>query len=559
MANENEEFEVEDNTPETVEGGEEPSVAERAKESARETKDTIRENAGNTKDVVSNPDARNGFLRNKASEIKQNVKDEALGTVSKTAQSAKEKSHQGKKAVAQGTKVATKTITVAGKVISVSSPFLVPIFVVSFVALLLSSVYITYGKNDNVDNCFSGVATSNVASDVPRSDDGRVDIPNAQRQIASFLMSYEFESLGGPMTKEQAAGVLGNLYRESGYDNRISEKDGKGYTNQQVVDMGGGYHRAVGLIQWDGVRRTNLAKFAMEKGKNWDDFDLQLEFLAHEIDTGGYGKTLVSKGWTDSISASEAAILWEHHYEISADTIGSHGMNQRISVAEEAMDVIGSPTTSFSSGGCGGSFDNGGIVEMALSVSLTSDEKDKSYAINNPSQCSGESNVNGGTGFGRNTAKANKPEYYQAVVEAMEGQNNHHLPTYFAGCDRFVGAVMYHTVDPEYPLAGPALQREHMESSNNYKFIGTNISQAEPGDVMVTSSATDSFNTGRHIAIYMGQENGKHMIAHASNGSCKSGSGGARIGVYEAWYGTDTPVTDNVGIIRHYNIYRYVG
>lgn len=437
------------------------------------------------------------------------------------------------------------------------NPVTLIVVVLLVLGLAITGLFISFGKNENIDNCITNT-TITVGSDVPRNPDGKVDTPAAQQQIGNYLMSTPFESFGGkPMTKEQAAGVIGNIMRESGYDNKVSEKDGAGYSNDEIINMGGGYHRAVGLIQWDGVRRTELAEFAKSKGKNWDDFDLQLEFLHHEIDNKSYGETLTKNGWDDSLSARDAAILWEQYYEISADTVGSAGMDIRIKTAEQAMGVLGKKVGSLGSGGCrtGGDYDNTGIVEMALSIALPEGQYSNSYAISNSKGCSGEGWHLGG-GYGRNTARERMPAYYEALSSALEGQGDRSFPSYYAGCDRFVGAVIYHTVDPTYPLTGPNEQRKHMESSSNWEYVSQNLNDAQPGDVLVNDASTGNISGGRHILIYIGVEGGKHMIADASNGTCSS----ARIGVVRKWSGiSENPARDSYGVTRTYQVYRFTG
>ncbi|MGN8935638.1 phage tail tip lysozyme [Collinsella sp. HCP28S3_E5] len=55
--------------------------------------------------------------------------------------------------------------------------------------------------------------------------------------------------------------------------------DGKSpKTNDEIISRGSVYNKATGIGQWDGGRRLRLAQFAKEKGKNWYDLDVQLEF-----------------------------------------------------------------------------------------------------------------------------------------------------------------------------------------------------------------------------------------------------------------------------------------
>lgn len=67
-----------------------------------------------------------------------------------------------------------------------------------------------------------------------------------------------------------AEGVVENLMDESGLN------------TQAVGDNG----TAFGLAQWRGPRFQNLKKFAATQGKDWKDFDTQVDFVDHEMKTG---------------------------------------------------------------------------------------------------------------------------------------------------------------------------------------------------------------------------------------------------------------------------------
>lgn len=83
-------------------------------------------------------------------------------------------------------------------------------------------------------------------------------------------------------TQPQAAGIVGNLWEESG----INPSEG----NPKAKKGGGG------IAQWEGARWNNprfpkksdqpgLLQFAASNGKEWKDFDLQLQFIDFELST----------------------------------------------------------------------------------------------------------------------------------------------------------------------------------------------------------------------------------------------------------------------------------
>lgn len=69
-------------------------------------------------------------------------------------------------------------------------------------------------------------------------------------------------------TPEQAAGIVGNLIAESGLD----------------TDIPGDAGTSFGIAQWRGERLTKLKRFANANGRDWTDFDTQLEFVLVELE-----------------------------------------------------------------------------------------------------------------------------------------------------------------------------------------------------------------------------------------------------------------------------------
>lgn len=76
-------------------------------------------------------------------------------------------------------------------------------------------------------------------------------------------------------TATQAAGIMGNLQAESGF-NPISAYPS---TTSEYP-----HGKAWGLAQWLGGRQTNLINFAREKGQPVNSLELQLEFLKKELE-----------------------------------------------------------------------------------------------------------------------------------------------------------------------------------------------------------------------------------------------------------------------------------
>lgn len=121
--------------------------------------------------------------------------------------------------------------------------------------------------------------------------------PNwAQRARAlEYFLSRDFRDY-------QAAGLIGNFVVETG-----SRELPAGQTQ-----YGGGPGR--GIAQWEkgGGRFEELERFATLRGKRWDDFEVQLEFVAHEFDTT---EALALEALLGTASVEEAAEAVVRYYE----------------------------------------------------------------------------------------------------------------------------------------------------------------------------------------------------------------------------------------------------
>lgn len=89
------------------------------------------------------------------------------------------------------------------------------------------------------------------------------DVQTRGQQAMSYFMEQGF-------TKEQAAGIVGNLIAESNL-----------MPSGAVGDKG----TAFGIAQWRGERLTRLKRFAAAQGKSWEDYGVQLAWVVQELKT----------------------------------------------------------------------------------------------------------------------------------------------------------------------------------------------------------------------------------------------------------------------------------
>jgi hypothetical protein len=129
------------------------------------------------------------------------------------------------------------------------------------------------------------------------------------------IMDYFVEK---GLTPEQAAGIVGNMQRESGLDPDARENGGSGP----------GY----GLVQWSFGRRDNLEAYAREQGQPPSDLKTQLDFLWQELNTTERA-TLDAFRANPNMSATEAAEVFCNKFERP----GVVAMGDRTSAANQYL------------------------------------------------------------------------------------------------------------------------------------------------------------------------------------------------------------------------------
>ena len=128
---------------------------------------------------------------------------------------------------------------------------------------------------------------------------------SGQDQAMNYFMSQG-------MTKEQAAGIVGNLMQES--------------TAALDPKANNGTHR--GIAQWDANRWAGFEKFAKQKGLDVNTREAQLQWIMEEMRTGSGG--LGIERFKKTKTAAEAAALFVKDYERSGEKPGHAGYDARI-------------------------------------------------------------------------------------------------------------------------------------------------------------------------------------------------------------------------------------
>lgn len=145
---------------------------------------------------------------------------------------------------------------------------------------------------------------------------GDINVPGTVGKGAVPIAKTLISALG--ITPAQAAGIVGNLQRESGLNPRVNEGGFVG------LPMGtGGY----GLAQWTGDRQQALRRFANYDDKAAGDLTTQIRFLIAEL-RGPESKALAML--RTAKSPEQAAVLFDKYYERSGiKALGERTANAR--------------------------------------------------------------------------------------------------------------------------------------------------------------------------------------------------------------------------------------
>lgn len=266
-------------------------------------------------------------ILNKGNNLGGDLKDKAGGAVDKLAEGdgATAKAAQTVKATQRVAKTAAGVVDTVKNIASATASFVSSLFnpatwiaIGVIVAVVLATLGVVtgiqvYGKNEV--ECSTTTASAG-------GDAGELVLEGTEEEKAiammTWLMTYEFEGIGGkPFTKEQAAGIAGNVAQESSF-------------NPSAVNPNGG---ASGLFQWLGGRKTGLQAFASENGKKWDDPTIQMLWLDEELS----GADAMSADAVEPFRGDESKSA-EEWAEIWATGVERHGPGEsgdRIAKAKE--------------------------------------------------------------------------------------------------------------------------------------------------------------------------------------------------------------------------------
>lgn len=449
------------------------------------------------------------------------------GAAEKAAEVA-EKAKQVAEKVQKAQRIASKAQTLLTKVVALAIKLAIPIAIIVAIILAIMLGYSAHqviGPNENPKCADTGGGSAADVGTLPKGKDGLADMDNARNVLMSWMMGTPFKGNGNkPLSKEQAAGIIGNWTQESqltpwAVQGLFENKPWVPVTStneQMLAAVQGELHNsgkgtAIGVAQWDKDRSVTFVKYAIEQGKLWSDTQVQLDFFKKEMDDGYEHDLAVKKGFFQpGRTPREYALAFEESFERA----GQPAMENRYKAADEAMvkftgsGTMGGSGSAGCSGGGGGNYDNSSIA--ALAISLAWPTREQSIA----------------PGDGKSKAK---PEYLKAKQDAM-AKSPDPQPNLYSSCDRFVATVLKLTVDPDIPWGNSDAQFAYLSGSSKYEKITTK-SALRPGDVLSANG---------HIMIFTGDK-----IAAASYHE--------RVGGLVNVYVSEDLVGDN----RHYTGFRF--
>lgn len=385
-----------------------------------------------------------------------------------------------------------------------SSSILRPLFLLSIIIFgslptTVSADTKNFYKNNDIlyfDPSSAGCST------VGTSYSTNLDIPSLSgSENAEKIWNFLVDPAQG-LSNEQAAGLMGNLYQESGFKPDLEEGPDS-YAKHNVRPVG------YGIVQWTGERRLALEAAAKKKGVPVSDLGFQLAYMIQEAQSPPLVNfknlyTRFNASEKDNVwdvmkkqkTIEDALVFWHDGFERSGDTPEAV-ISVRGKYAKEAFEKYSgkSASTSSSAGGSACSAAGSGDLIATLLEYAHPEYHENNFAGPVPPP---------------------KPAYLEVATKlAKEGKwvGGGQLEIGIPGidCGGFVSVLLTQSgFEPDYNFG---LDGDRGSSNQEYgqlpwakrhwKFLGSggviNPSDLRPGDV--------AYSNG-HTFVYVGQVNG---------------------------------------------------
>ena len=319
-------------------------------------------------------------------------------------------------------------------------------------------------------------------------------------QDISGISDYEqavwtyFTSRG--YTPQATAGIMGNMYQESG-------------VNPTAI-QGGGKGPAAGICQWEnintgGARWGILKKYADSKGVDWKDLQTQLEYLEMEL-TGDqskiavdtYTSTLVKKrGGIETLKSMTDAIKAMYFFEETFERAGKPNYPRREKAVKDYLARFG------------GNAGTGGLV-IPVRDTIFSNLNDNVYYSQADSQWNNVSysgNMLSNAGCG--------PTSLAMIASQLTGK--HITPDLVAQAAHEDGVWSDSSSWDIFPWFAQQLGLEYKVSGMNQldelnALLGAKYSVVASGKLHERAKGRTPFTTQGHIVPILGLQNNKYLI-----------------------------------------------
>ena len=292
---------------------------------------------------------------------------------------------------------------------------------------------------------------------------------NNQQKAFNFFVQNGY-------TKEQAAGIVGNMISESSVEPGRKQGTAPGTVTKPADVLG--YSGGWGIVQW--TPASKMINPSRDAGVGDDvigSLAYQLEFLHKQL----LGKPPLSENAAgDAVKAATsvdaAAVAFGGQFERFAgyENPNNPRYAERKANAEHVLNTFGGSAPAAGKGGgddpsgCGAG--SGNIAAVAKNLAWPE---------------SGHDGV---------AASIAKPEFVEAMAKYNDGGSGEDP---YSDCGRFVATVMHMSgADPKYPNVGTDVQRTYLESSGKYDWWhGEPPGGMKPGDIL---------NGPGHTYLYVG-------------------------------------------------------
>jgi hypothetical protein len=316
--------------------------------------------------------------------------------------------------------------------------------------------------------------------------DGNLSGTNNQHKAFNFFVQNGF-------SKEQAAGIVGNMIAESGVEPMRLQNTRSGTETKpsEVLTTELGW----GIVQWTPARKMVIPS---RTGKASDEeigsLGFQLQFLLKQLRGQG---PLPEKPAGDALLRASSVEQAAYEFGDKFERFGGHENPNHPTYAERKANAQhvyklfagsapggnGADPAASTGGGCGAG--SGNIAEVAKSLAWPDD---------------GHNSV---------LAAAAKKEYVAAMEKYNDGPAGDDP---YSDCGRFVATVMRMSgADPDFPKVYTPTQKSYMESPGKYDYWhGEPPGGMKPGDIL---------NGPGHTYLYIGPWGADGRGFNAASGS----------------------------------------